>query len=243
LVLFLQNNTTKEILQGTKYSFAELFGASPVAVDVVDFGTTYLTTNEIMPLTLTNPNSTTMTGTIVSDNPQFVLTPATRLNFSIPANGSQIYNISFTPSGAGTVTGNINITTNLYYYPTLSVPVTATGSYAPPVVPQNVSVHMNGNNAVLNWSPVSQNVLGQPLTPDRYLVYSNGIGNPEGTYTLIGLAMGTTYTNINAGVAFAEKYYKITALKNYTTAMPDPESLLKPGMTEAEVNTLLQSQR
>jgi hypothetical protein len=239
VVFFLQNNTTKEILQGTKYSFPELISENMTSVTDISFPVTYLTTTQTIPFTLTNNHSNAMTGTIAIDNPAFTLNPATRLNYNIVPYGSASYNVTFTPTSSSTQSAVITITTNMYYDPVISIPVTATGDYAPPKAPENISIFMNGNNAVLNWEIVTENVLNVPLVPSRYLIYSNSTGEPYGQYSLIGLTINPPFTNMNVGSSIAEKYYRIVAFKSYARDGADPTDLLRPGMTEAETNAIL----
>ena len=54
-VLFLQCNTTKEILQGVKYSLPGLLGSNPVSATELNFpDTTYVSGHSTLDITLNN---------------------------------------------------------------------------------------------------------------------------------------------------------------------------------------------
>lgn len=129
VVIFLQNNSTKEILQGTKYSLAELGGASPIPFTDIDFPDMYLTGTATVPMVLSNYWNITATGTITSDNPAFTITPADRIDFTIPPYQSRTFNINFVPSTVGDETGNITIVSNFPDFENIVIPVTGTGFY------------------------------------------------------------------------------------------------------------------
>ncbi len=129
IVLFLQNNSTKEILQGTKYTLAELGGASPVPFTNIDFPDMYLTGTATVPMTLSNYWNITATGTITSDNPAFTITPVGRIDFTIPPYQTRTFNVNFVPTAVGEQTGNITIISNFPDYENIVIPVTGTGFY------------------------------------------------------------------------------------------------------------------
>lgn len=129
VVLFLQNNSTKEILQGTKYSLAEIGGANPSSLTEIDFPDMYITGTSVVPLTLSNYWNITASGTIISTNPVFSITPTGRLDFTIPPYQSRTFNISFDPVAVGDQTGNIVITSNFPDYENITIPVSGYGFY------------------------------------------------------------------------------------------------------------------
>jgi len=131
MVFFLQNMTSKEILQGVKYSLAQLVGAYPVSHQSIDFPEQSVNATATMPITITNFGSTTATGTISIDNPIFTSTAST---FNIPATQSVTFNVNFTPTAAQTYTGTMTIVGNLYNHPNITIPISGTGFLnAPPI--------------------------------------------------------------------------------------------------------------
>jgi hypothetical protein len=142
LVLFLQNNTTKEILQGVKYSLAEIGGAYPVSLDHIDFPETYLTGTATVPMTITNYWNITATGTIVSSNPVFGVSPATRIDYTIPPYQARTFNVAFSPTVIGAQTGDLTITSNMPEYATIVIPMNGTGFFN--TAPEVNSVAVSG---------------------------------------------------------------------------------------------------
>jgi hypothetical protein len=124
MVFFLQNMTTKEILQGVKYSLAALVGAYPVSHETLDFPNMYVTGSATIPVTIVNFGSTTATGTISIDNPAFSSSISA---FSIPATQSQEFTVAFTPTAAQQYSGTMTIVGNLYNHPNITIPLSGTG--------------------------------------------------------------------------------------------------------------------
>jgi hypothetical protein len=165
VVFFLQNMTSKEILQGVKYSLASLVGAYPVNYETIAFPEVFVTGSSTIPVTITNFAATTATGTIAISNPVF---SSSISNFSIPATQSVTFNVTFTPPAAQTYNGNMTITSNLYNHPDISIPLSGTGfNNAPPVA----------SDVVIQGPPV----LYQPQT--GAYVYTDPDNNTEGTST------------------------------------------------------------
>jgi hypothetical protein len=239
IVLFLQSNTTKEILQGTKYSLSQLFGENPVSVSEIEFPDTYITESDTASFTLSNNLSSNLTGSITCDNTAFTITPSGRLDYTVPPNSSQTFYVTFTPVSSALVTATISITTNQALHPVLTIPVTAQGNYAPPKKPENMSVVMNGISTYIEWEAVTQDIINNTITTDYYLFYINSSGNPGSTYQYVGRTRFTHYTHNNAAFNPQPKFYKVIAQKLYAREGADPTDALVPGMTEAEVNAIL----
>jgi hypothetical protein len=242
LVLFLQNNTTKEILQGTSYTLGNLLGENPASIVEINFPTTYVTTSQTASLTLNNPLNSVMSGTITSDNPAFTIAPAGRLDYSIPPYDSLTFDITYTATSTNSVTGNITITTNLPLFPSITIPVTGTAVYAPPKSPDNVQIVMNGLSAYTSWDAVTETIINTPVLPDYYLFYCNSSGDINGNFTYLGRTRTLHYNQNNAAFSAIPRFYRVVAQRNYAREGSDPTDLLKPGMTETEVNSILSRQ-
>lgn len=50
-----------------------------------------------------------------------------------------------------------------------------TSSAVIPLAPQNVSVTINGSDLLLSWDPVTEDIYGNPITIDQYLIYISEI--------------------------------------------------------------------
>lgn len=137
VIFFLQNNSTKEILQGVKYSLAALVGAYPLSHEQLDFPDIYVGGSSVIPVTIVNFQASPATGTISIDNPAFSTSETT---FNIPAASSAVVNVSFTPTAAQTYTGTMTVTGNLYNHPNIEVPLSGTGFLNAPPIAEDVLV-------------------------------------------------------------------------------------------------------
>ncbi len=163
MVFFLQNVTTKEILQGVKYSLAGLVGAYPVSHQTLDFPDTYVTGSATIPITITNFISTTATGTISINNPAFTSSVS---NFSIPATQTITVDVAFTPTAAQDYTGTLTINSDLYNHPLIEIPLSGTG-------------FLNAAPVVTDVAIVGPPVLYQPMSGSY--TFSDPDSNTEGT--------------------------------------------------------------
>ncbi|MDD2250060.1 MAG: T9SS type A sorting domain-containing protein [Candidatus Cloacimonetes bacterium] len=148
-VLFLQCNTTKEILQGVKYSLPGLLGSNPVSATELNFPDTYVSGHSTLDITLNNFFEFEVNGTISSSNPVFTPIPAT---FTIQPYQSTTISVEFAPAAATNYTGTLTIDSNLSGYNQVQIPLTGTGFNntapnitniqisGPPVVYQQLSV-------------------------------------------------------------------------------------------------------
>ena len=131
-VLFLQNNATKEILQGVKYSLPELLGINPISVTELNFPETYIGGSSSLSFTINNYFNFTVTGTISSSNPVFI---PEQTNFSIAAYQATTINVNFVPASAVQYTGILTLNSNLSGFNIVQIPLSGTGFFnAPPSV-------------------------------------------------------------------------------------------------------------
>lgn len=137
VVFFLQNMTSKEILQGVKYSLAGLVGAYPVSTDNLAFPDIYVSGSAVVPISITNFLSEPASGTISIDNPIFASDVST---FNIPGTSSISAYITFTPTAAQTYNGTMTITSNLYNHPNITIPLSGTGFLNAAPTATNVAV-------------------------------------------------------------------------------------------------------
>lgn len=137
MIFFLQNQSSKEILQGVKYSLPELVGAFPVSVENLDFPNMYVGGSHTIPINIINFRSNVVNGTIAIDNPVFTVS---NNSFTIPARGSVTIDVVFTPTAAQTYSGNMTITSNLHNHPNITIPITGTGFLDNPPVAEAVSI-------------------------------------------------------------------------------------------------------
>ncbi|MFA6721209.1 MAG: hypothetical protein WCR92_07325, partial [Candidatus Cloacimonadaceae bacterium] len=122
--------------------------------------------------------------------------------------------------------------------PVIKVALSGTGLYVLPKVPMNVAVTMDGDNAVITWDAVTQNIHDQPLIPDYYFIFNSS--NPYGYFGYNGSASGLQYIHPMVGAFQPRMFYRVVAYKYYGRGSFDLAALgLEPGMTEAEVTRRL----
>ncbi|HNT52621.1 MAG TPA: Omp28-related outer membrane protein, partial [Candidatus Syntrophosphaera sp.] len=124
LVLFLQNMTSKEILQAQKYSLNNVTGGYPVSLYSHDFSIVPVGEEASIPVFLTNYAAYPVSGTITTDNPAF--SPSVS-SFNLPPYQILSFSLSFAPTGAEDYLANLFINGNIWNYPELSISMTGTG--------------------------------------------------------------------------------------------------------------------
>lgn len=156
-------------------------------------------------------------------------------------------NVRFAPQQVGAVSDTLVIANNSANQPLLKVRLTGTGEYVPLAVPQNVLVTMNGYDAVISWDAVTQNLHGQPVTPDFYVVlYSEWpYDQADHFYYYLTSTTGLSALHYNVGLFSQYMFYKVKAVKFYRDGLSPAEldawmeANLRPGMSEAELSQLL----
>lgn len=160
----------------------------------------------------------------------------------LPGNFATI-DIWFQPMVQGAFSDSLIIETNAENMPVLKVKVMGSGEYVPPKPPENVTILMNGYDAVISWDEVIQTIYDSPFTPDGYLVFYNGSSDPEnGLYYYLAVTTDLTHTHIRVGEFAQNMFYHVIAYCNYGRDGFDISSLnLEPGMPEEEVLKRLSS--
>lgn len=121
LVLWLQNVSSKEILQGKKYSVPGITGAFPASAESVNFPDTFVGGIKTQSITFFNFGDAPVTATLASDNMDFI--PEVT-NISIAALQSETVDLHFIPTTAGDCTGNLTVTGNFSGHDELIIPLT-----------------------------------------------------------------------------------------------------------------------
>jgi len=165
----------------------------------------------------------------------------------LPPGAQATFNVRFAPQQVGAISDTLVIVNNSANQPLLKVRLTGTGEYVPLQIPQNVQVVMDGYDAVISWDPVTQNLHGQPVTPDRYIVlYSEWpYENNELIYYYLTSSTGLSATHHEVALFRENMFYKVKAIKFYRDDLPSAEldawleSNLTPGMNEADLKRAL----
>ncbi|MBP7118409.1 MAG: PKD domain-containing protein, partial [Candidatus Cloacimonetes bacterium] len=218
-----------------------LIGTNPVAR--MDFGTVYLGwASEPQPLWIKNPGTASLVVNALSQylaNSPFAVQEQ-QLPYSIPAGDSLSIHLVFTPQVIGTVVDSLYIHNNSANLPIYGLELRGSGEYVPPLPPENVAVVMDGYNAVITWDAVTQTIYNTPFTPDGYLVFYDGLPDPEAPYYFLAMTPGLTYTHLQVGEFAEYMFYRVIAYRNYGRDGFDINSLnLVQGMPEAEVMKIL----
>ena len=125
-----------------------------------------------------------------------------------------IIDITFSPTYAGPQTSTLTIQSNAVNQSMLEIPVFGEGGGQPAPV-EDLTITVDGSDAILNWSPVTHTVGGTPITPDAYLIfYTDTSVFNYAHYQYLWRTLGdTTFTH--PGVAFHANsmfYYVIAYL-------------------------------
>ncbi len=97
----------------------------------------------------------------------------------------------------------------------LSIEVSgATDSAFPPRTPENIAIEQIGNDVVLTWDAVTQNVNGDPITVGSYNIYASSVPEfPADEGNLITTVTDATFTHQNVILVADQIFYKVTAVE------------------------------
>ena len=124
----------------------------------------------------------------ISANPFYILNPG---EVSTPVA------ITFIPPTEGYFDGLINMPTNAYNAENDTAHLYVTGGWAyTPAPVYDLTITIEGADAILNWSLVDTSIYGNPVFVDAYLVYYSELPyNPDSLFFFHGLTIDTTYTH------------------------------------------------
>jgi len=94
---------------------------------------------------------------------------------------------------------------------------------APPQSPEGLTLNIsNGIDAVLSWLPVTQDMLGQPLSPQGYIVlFSENPNADQDDYYFLGETAGLGYTHHRVVLFRDNMYYRVLAWLDQDGRMTD----------------------
>lgn len=125
--------------------------------------------------------------------------------------------LQFTATDASPIQATLNIISNASNSPNL--PVTLIGNDVPATV-QGLLVTIVDDSAVLTWSPVSTSVLGNPITPDIYIVEYNEVAEDDiQAYYYLSATTGTTFTHNLVARYEDMMFYRVLAAKDLSPAL------------------------
>ncbi|MDD3464742.1 MAG: SBBP repeat-containing protein [Candidatus Cloacimonetes bacterium] len=158
--------------------------------------------------------------------------------FVLPPGESGTLLVRFAPQAVGALSDTLFIVNNSTNLPVIKVKLNGTGLYVPPKTPENVLITMDGDNAVITWNAVTQNIHDQPITPDYYFIFNSS--DPFGDFGYHGSVSGLQYIHPMVGAFQTRMFYRVVTYKYYGRGSFDLAALgLEPGMTEAEITRRL----
>lgn len=93
----------------------------------------------------------------------------------------------------------------------LPIPLSGRGIRVPPAQVQNLSINLQGENAILSWDSVTTNILGGPVDPICYLIQYSEDGLPEHFWNL-AVTANPVHTHFGATIYAAQRFYRVRAV-------------------------------
>lgn len=205
----------------------------------LQFGDVYMGSSKEMGLTLSNDGSSVMhlsSGSYYSGGFAFSV-PDNLFPIQILAGSSLEIPVTFIPQFIGSESDTLYINNSSENIPTMKIHLSGAGVYVPPMAPENISIIMDSNNALITWDAVTETIFGTPITPDYYFIFNSN--DPFSEFTYQGATDGLQYIHPMVGAFQQRMFYRVNAYKYYGRSGFDPADILKPGMTEEEVLRLL----
>jgi len=138
MVLWLQNATSKEILQGKKYSVPGLAGAFPASVDTINFPDTYIGGINTRQFRLYNFGDDDISATLSTGDSAFIVdTPSLLIE---PLQTATI-EVHFIPSAEGDMVSELTIEGNFPNHPTMTIPLSGHAFINIPPIAEDVLVY------------------------------------------------------------------------------------------------------
>jgi hypothetical protein len=165
-------------------------GQLTINPSLVNFGDITVGTTGIQPITMSAATASVTVSSDASSSSQFVLDGAS-FPFTIPAGQSVSFNVAFTPSGTGTVSGSLSFTSNAANSQTKE---SLTGIGTAPVY--SVNLNWNASSDVSGY-----NVYRSTNSTGGYSKINSTL-DPSTAYTDSSVTSGTTYyyeaTSVNS---------------------------------------------
>lgn len=140
------------------------------------------------------------------------------LGQQIAVDGSIDLSVTFSPQNVQTVTDTLLVFSNAFNTPIMRIVFSGHSQYVPPAAPGNVRMTLQGNNALVEWNPVTTNIYGTSLNPDLYIVLYSEDAN-DSTYWFLTTVPGnqTSYIHQNVVRFRQHMYYHVIAWKDDPT--------------------------
>ncbi|MDK9699820.1 MAG: hypothetical protein OEM52_06740 [bacterium] len=130
---------------------------------------------------------------------------------AVPAGYTTMFTVYFEPTTEGVFTGTVALVSTALNADTLRITCTGTAQWQP-AVPRNLTITLQGWNAILNWSRVDSTMNGVPITVTGYIIYYSELSS--GPWFFHGYTSGANSTSyIHNGVTHFSPvmYYRVRA--------------------------------
>ncbi|HPS40051.1 MAG TPA: DUF1573 domain-containing protein, partial [Candidatus Cloacimonadota bacterium] len=181
-------------------------------------------------------------------------TPATEFTWTFSGLGSSILpgeslilEASFDPQQVGLVSNALLLSSNSLNSPILRIPLRGYGIDASSSQPSNVVLQVSGYDVNISWDPVLSDPLGNPFTPEGYIVlYSETINATLDDYLYLTFSTGTSAVHTAVARFQDRMFYRVIAVDGSTRATL--ENLLSAAqrtrqLSWREIKLLLQNSR
>jgi hypothetical protein len=185
-----------------------------VEPDSLDFGTVEVGTNSTLTIQISNTGESALTGTIATPEGYAVgdairtrqsgqrVEERNTLEFSVAANSSASYAVTFNPTAVQDYTAYLTITSNDPLQPSFTIPLAGTGTPVSLSAPQGLTVSVSGGNVTLSWAAVTH--------ATGYKVYSSNDPYTGFSEDSAGSFNGTSWT---APIEDIRLFYRVTAVR------------------------------
>ncbi|MBP7310348.1 MAG: PKD domain-containing protein, partial [Candidatus Cloacimonetes bacterium] len=153
---------------------------------------------------------------VQSSHPSFTIMYE-HLNAPLLPGATDIIYVRYTAANTDPVQAVLSISSNASANPTLPVALVANDV---PVPVQNLVVNIVDDSAVLTWNPVTMSVLGNPITPDIYIVEYNEVAEDAmQAYYYLSATADTTFTHYLVARYEDMMFYRVLAVKDLSPAL------------------------
>ncbi len=151
---------------------------------------------------------------------------------------SILVRVAFNDENVGAVSDTLIVFSNSPLIPELRIGITGNVLEVPPQEPSSLDITLDGSDVILTWPAVTESIFDTPLTPDYYFVYQSS--DPFGTYYLLGVTPGLTYTHALVGIGAQRMFYKVSAYLYTGRGSCYLDNVgIEPGMSEVEIRNAL----
>ncbi|HOA28448.1 MAG: hypothetical protein KBB33_03445 [Candidatus Cloacimonetes bacterium] len=131
---------------------------------------------------------------------------------SIAPGASITVPVVFQPGHAGVISDSLYIINNDPQCKEYPVHVQGRGVVVPLSEVNNVQINVAGEDVVINWDPVTTNILGGAANPDRYVVYFSQY--PSGpTFWPLAVVTSQSFVHQRAAVYAPSRFYLVKAIR------------------------------